>query len=81
MTYMTAGGRISMDLDKWRVHQAAALLSRFWGVYPPGWDLNLSPLLIFPTQPRAFKAAADRADFSTVPTQPTLMGEEYDVET
>jgi hypothetical protein len=54
----------SMREDKWRVR---ALGQHVWGIYAPGWDLNGKPLLMYPDQGQAFRAAASRADFAAIP--------------
>lgn len=57
----------SMREDKWRVSSLHPLASHAWGIWPPGWDLAGKPLLMFPTQAKAFTAAAARADFAENP--------------
>lgn len=54
----------TLRADHWRVK---CCVPHAWGIWPPGWDLEGSPLLMFPTQAQAFRAASDRADFSAIP--------------
>lgn len=38
-----------------------------WGVWPPQWNIEAAPMLVFPMWRMAFRAAWDRAQFATAP--------------
>lgn len=61
--------------DRWRVRKlrvysgdsARPFYANAWGIYPPSWDIDGSPLLAYRTHAQALRGAASRADFAAIP--------------